>query len=366
MQVLIRADASITIGAGHVMRCLTLAEQLQATGGNVAFACRLHEGHLCGFIESKGYLVHRLQPKRQNDPLEAKAEGGPLPGVDWHLDAREVASVITTSGRVDWLVVDHYGLDTGWQEWLRPYVGRIFVIDDLADRHFDCDLLLDQTYGRSSNDYVSLVPEHCQILTGARYALLRPQFIMHRPAALGRRKHYREVKNIFISMGGMDTNNLTLRVLEVLERLALPQETLINVVLGGQTPGIDKIREKASASHLTIKVRVNVDDMAALMTEADLAFGSGGSTSWERCCLGLPTILVVEEKNQQRVAAELSRHGAVLSIPVTGTLDMDLFEAAEGIMRDRNRYLEMAEAAAAVCSGAGAKIVAEKMIDHVC
>jgi UDP-2,4-diacetamido-2,4,6-trideoxy-beta-L-altropyranose hydrolase len=198
----------------------------------------------------------------------------------------------------DWLIVDHYALDIHWEEALRPYYSRLMVIDDLADRRHVCDLLLDQNLGRKPSDYERLIPESCMVLAGPQYALLRPEFAALREYSLMRREKP-NLRNILITMGGVDQPNATCRVLEALNQCTLPSDCKIGVVMGDKAPWLEQV--KASAAHLRwpAEVLVNISDMAQRMADCDLVIGAAGSTAWERCCLGVPTLMVVLADNQR-------------------------------------------------------------------
>ncbi|RME63691.1 MAG: UDP-2,4-diacetamido-2,4,6-trideoxy-beta-L-altropyranose hydrolase, partial [Alphaproteobacteria bacterium] len=170
MRAAFRVDASRAIGTGHVGRCLTLAAALRDAGGDALFLCRAHDGHLNAKIEEAGFPVLSL-PKR-NDTDDDLAHSHWL-GATQADDAK--ASIAALAGhRIDWLVVDHYGLDARWESALRRHAHRILAIDDLADRSHDCDLLLDQNFFLdAASRYDGLLPDHCRPLLGPRYAVLR-------------------------------------------------------------------------------------------------------------------------------------------------------------------------------------------------
>ena len=175
MNVVIRTDASLAIGAGHVMRCLSLADGLRSTGASVHFVCRLHDGHLCKLIQRRGYGVHSLAKPSPSIKMDASSNYLSWLGANCRKDAAETIAVIDSFGsRPDWLIVDHYALSSDWEKCVRASVRRVMVIDDLADRKHDCDLLLDQNlYDDPDTRYAGIVPEHCQLLIGPRFALLR-------------------------------------------------------------------------------------------------------------------------------------------------------------------------------------------------
>ncbi|EAZ98227.1 UDP-2,4-diacetamido-2,4,6-trideoxy-beta-L-altropyranose hydrolase [Marinobacter sp. ELB17] len=312
MNIVFRVDGSIQMGTGHVMRCLTLAEELQRLGHSCVFICREHPGNLGEFITNKGFVVHLLSTTSgvnftvENDDT-AHAE---WLGVSWRIDAEQTLAALG-SMEVDWLVVDHYALDARWERLLAKAAGQIMVIDDLADRHHACDLLLDQNLGREITDYDHKVPEHCTRLVGPNYALLRPEFARLREKSLKRRK-MPELKRILISLGGVDRTNVTAQVLNVLNDSQLSSETELDVIMGATAPHLNDIRTQVSHTRFRATVSVNVGDMAERMCRADLAVGAAGSTSWERCCLGLPALIVVLADNQKSAAHALSERGVAI------------------------------------------------------
>ncbi len=312
--VVIRADASLRIGNGHVMRCLTLADALTEQGAECHFICREHPGHLIEFIRSKGYPVHVL-PIGQTGP-PAKIGPSQTPHASWlgttQAQDAEGCRAVLMGLQPDWLIVDHYALDVNWEESLGSCCRRLMVIDDLADRPHSCELLLDQNLGRKKSDYEGLVPARCTILAGPKYALLRPEFKALRQYSLKRRANKR-LGNILITLGGVDQYNATGNVLDALKHCSLPGECRINVVLGPQAPWLGQVRASAAELSCLTEVFVNVSNMAQLMADCDLAIGAAGSTSWERCCLGVPSLIVVLAENQWGGAKALdSKHAAIL------------------------------------------------------
>src|SRR5690554_313826 len=313
VSVAFRADASVQIGTGHVMRCLTLADELTSQGHECRFVCREHEGHLGELITSKGYGL-TLLPSCSDNELDTKDSRSDnyarWLGVPWQEDARQTLDALTP-WQPDWLVVDHYALDAEWERALANAVGSIMVIDDLANRCHECALLLDQNLGRVESDYDGLLPVDCQRLIGPGYSLLRPEFANLREQSLKRRQHP-ELKRILISLGGVDRTNVTGQVLEALSESVLPASTELDIIMGAAAPYLDEIRQQAADLPFKATVSVGVTDMAERMMLADLAIGAVGSTSWERCCLGLPAILMVLAENQKSAAEALKRNGAVI------------------------------------------------------
>ena len=322
MKVVIRVDASVQIGTGHVMRCLTLAEALKEKGEQIEFICREHEGNLINYIQGKGFKVYTLSMP-ENDlemPRDTSLKRGNILNHSHWLGATQqqdadTCKVILKKISPDWLIVDHYALDATWQIELKGACQKLMVIDDLADRHHLCDLLLDQTYGRQQEDYQHLVPDDCQILLGSKYALLRPEFTQWREYSLKRRENP-EFRKLLITMGGVDQGNVTGRVLEELKNCDLPLDMEVTVIMGATAPHLELVRWQAKKMPYKTEVKLNVSNMAEIMANVDFAIGAAGVTTWERCCLGVPTIQLILAGNQKVIAEKIKKAGAALTIEV--------------------------------------------------
>lgn len=296
MNVFIRADASLQIGTGHVMRCMSLARALRQRGIKVSFVSREIPGHLCDFVEDEGFAVCRLP----HDCVQAMAMTETPDYARWLeatpvQDAVETGLTIAASNLpVDWLVVDHYALDRNWERSMRRFTRNIMVIDDLADRHHDCELLLDQNlYENMKTRYDGLIPPHAVKLLGPAFALLRAEF-----AVLRRNIRVRtgEIERILIFFGGSDVVNVTMKAIEAIA-LNRSKRLAVDIVIGINNPNRETI-EAATAQLPSAKCHFNVRNMANLMIEADLCIGAAGGTTWERCCLGLPAMVVTVANNQ--------------------------------------------------------------------
>lgn len=310
-----RADASPTIGGGHVMRCLALADGLAAKGWR------------CQFWVAPGTI--------ETVPALAKS-------------THEATTATVSVQTADLLVVDHYGLDAEFESACRTWAQHILVIDDLADRPHDCDLLLDQTLGRVQADYRPLVPGHCRLLLGPAHALLRPDFARLRPAALARRDG--TLARMLVSLGGSDPHDMTSLVLDTLGRMGL--EVDVDVVLGSASPNCDVVAERLRGQPRTT-LHVDTPHMAELMVQADLAIGAAGVTSWERCTVGLPTIMVVTADNQRLIAHQLDQAGAAVLAGDWTTVTMDGLVAVLRQLADTSQLAAVSKAAARVCDGQG-------------
>lgn len=371
MKVAFRTDASLQMGSGHVMRCLTLADALKAQGADCHFISRAHPGHLLEVIRQRGYKVNSLvapvHPAQaaiknivnQTSILQQEPAHAAWLGSTWQTDAQETAAILANL-QPDWLVVDHYALDKRWEEVLAPHYRKLLVIDDLADRPHRCDLLLDQNLGSQPEDYAQWVPAHCQVLTGPQYALLRPEFAALRPYSLQRRQAQPPLRQLLITMGGVDQPNATGQVLQALKTCALPADCRITVVMGLTAPWLQSVRELAAQMPWPTEVVVNVNNMAQRMADSDLAIGAAGSTSWERCCLGLPTLMVVLAENQQPSAQTLETARAARLIGGVSDIAIQLPLAVRELINS-DCQMQMSLAASAIADGQGVEKILQAM-----
>jgi UDP-2,4-diacetamido-2,4,6-trideoxy-beta-L-altropyranose hydrolase len=244
---------------------------------------------------------------------------------------------------------------------MRACCKHLLVIDDLANRAHDCDLLLDQNLGRCEADYANLIKPHVPKLIGPNYALLRPEFRKLRGYSLGRRIHPK-LSKILISMGGIDIDNITLKVLDALQSSNLPEGIQINVVMGSHAPWLQEVQEMALKMSRPTRVLVGVSNMAQIMADSDLAIGAAGGTSWERCCLGLPTLLLVLAPNQYESALALEKAGAAILLENTEQIS-NLFENSEFAISNFKMLQQVSKAAAALTTGDGAECVSSTILD---
>ncbi|WP_238654668.1 UDP-2,4-diacetamido-2,4,6-trideoxy-beta-L-altropyranose hydrolase [Paenibacillus piscarius] len=317
MQIFIRADSSYQMGTGHVMRCLTLAGELRQRGAEVTFICRDLPGNLAGYIRSKGYAVELLpQP---NDPSYAAF----WLQTDWRTDALETVQRLTLASPApaDCLIVDHYGIDRRWEQALSRHVHRLAVIDDLADRPHECSLLLDANASGARDRYQGLVPDSCVKLTGTGYTILRPEF---RSAKQRLAERDGRVGRVLVFFGGTDPTGETLRALQALQNPAFAHLHL-DVVLGGMNGRKEAIATRCSAMP-NAEYHCQIDYIAELMRKADLSIGAGGSTTWERCYLGLPSLTIVTADNQREITALVHEQGAAYSLGETSDVTVQAIE----------------------------------------
>lgn len=348
MKVLVRADAGDVIGSGHVRRSLTLANALRGVGAMITFVCRAHPGHLADVIRAEGYDCRLLPVADQSG-----AGYGAWLGASPEQDAADAVAITHALGAIDLLLTDHYAIGRDWQRMVRPAVRWIMAIDDLANRSHDADVVLDQNFGRTAAMYAPLVSAACRVLVGPRYALLRPEFAAARPAALARRKNFNGVRRVLVSLGGMDPQNLTERVVRLLAAARGGQPVTVTAVIGD---GRQAEAIRRGAAGMDIKIVIGASNMAELMRDADVAIGGMGGTAWERCAMGLPTLALVLADNQRPAADRMRAAGLVVDALTPDEID----EAALRRLLDLDQptYVAMSAAVAGQCDGEGAARVA--------
>ena len=346
-----RADASLTLGAGHVMRCLTLADGLSERGWECRFMCREHPGHLGENIARRGHAVQLLP---------ANDAGNAAPSAAFRADDAAAVVAKLDGEQPVWIVVDHYSLGAEWEETVSSHCNNLMVIDDLADRGHNCDVLLDQTFGRTAAEYLELVSPETKLLCGVDYALLRPEFSIYRERALRRRTRTDRVEQILISLGGGYTENIVCRVLELLECAGLPQSCHVKIVMGWRFSPSAEVSRAIRDAPFIVDLLQGVESMAPLMAESDIAIGAAGSSSWERCCLGLPTVMVVLADNQRLVGENLANAGAALLVKMND-MDAHLPTAVTTLVQDHAARKSMALRAASIVDGLGVGRVIEVM-----
>lgn len=307
--IAIRTDATLQTGTGHFTRCLALADGLTQRGAKIRFVCRGLPEHQQAMLAQRSIDLVSIDGSTQDQVADDLQHSHWL---SWSQEQDAQATQLALSDlHWDWLIVDHYALDARWESKLRDSVKRIMVIDDLADRQHDCNMLLDQNfYTNMQTRYMDMLPAGCDMLLGPRYALLREEF---------RTQHERTkprtgpVRKILVFFGGVDIDNCTGQVISALAEINLPG-IFVDVVIGAQHPHAEQIKDACIV--LGYGCHVQTDRMAELMAASDLAIGAGGGTTWERCCLGLPSLVFCTADNQHQQLSDAARQG-LLYLPDT-------------------------------------------------
>ncbi|MDK2125870.1 UDP-2,4-diacetamido-2,4,6-trideoxy-beta-L-altropyranose hydrolase [Parachitinimonas caeni] len=349
MRVLIRTDASRQIGSGHLMRCLTLARALHEKGAEVDFACRVLQGAPLEKVSLAGCTLLSLPALDGPDPPP-----GPL---DPMADLAQLEQLIDRRTPYDLLIVDHYGLDARWERVAHQWSPQLLVLDDLANRPHDCEWLLDQNlYADPQTRYQALVPKACHRLIGLDYVLLRPEFVQLRSTVTTRRR----VGRVLASFGGTDPGNESSKILQAWQ--ALPGNLRLDLVVGSGHAHRASL-EAAMLGDDRVRLFFDTPLMAELICGADLALGAAGSSAWERCCLGLPSLTIVSADNQREVATALSHAGAAICLGVADTVSAaDWAKAINRLCAEPDTVSAMSRAAMALVDGSGVQRVLQQLL----
>jgi len=339
-KVAIRVDASEQIGAGHLSRCLALADGLARAGVAVRFISRALPAALCELVRARGHDL-RLLPSGED-------------ASDWERDAQQTRLLLADEVLWSWIIVDHYGLDSRWESAVRSLANGVMAIDDVADRPHACEVLLDQNVVRGAHRrYSHLVGSRCTQLLGPRFALLRREFRRRRHSADPAR---RELRRLLIFFGGADQPDLTGAALNAVQQAQLPG-LRVDVVVGAMNPHRARIEARCAALP-GVAFHCQIDNMDELMARADVAIGAAGTASWERCCLGLPAVLVTLADNQVAVADGLAVARAAIALgPATADIAERLRDLLVRLAARPSLIRRLSQRAARLVDGAGVERV---------
>ena len=344
MKVVFRVDASAEVGFGHLSRCINLAEVLRSRGIEVLFICRDDEAKSFLALEDRLFATVLLPMLTVGEPVNQQE------------DAQQTIQALQGE-RPEWLIVDSYTLDKNWERLMRPHVAKIAVIEDLSGREHDCDLLLDQNYSkRSAASFEKFVPNTCELLLGPRFALIGEQFRILRQL---KSKPTPELKRIFVFCGGSDPQNLTQQVIDGISCSEL-SNVAVDVVVGAQNKTFD--REAALKLNANIEIHDASGEFARIMSIADLAIGAGGTTSWERMCLGVLSIVVSIAENQISACEKLGRDGLVTYLGAQPSLKPGAIKNA--VIEAKTKFVswfDQIEKGQILVDGRGCERVAEVM-----
>lgn len=341
MEVIFRVDASIWIGSGHVMRCLVLADALKNVATEVSFACLPQRGDMIAYIEQRGHNVIKMTPVLS--PITPRDSTDYLGWLQRSIDD-DASDFISKIERAKIVVTDHYAIGLEWQQKIKVALKcKIVAIDDLVRMH-DAECIIDQTLGRQEKEYVANVT----VLAGTKYALLAEAFSQYRKEAINKSSP-RATPKVLVSMGGVDLPNATLTVLKSLVEKVNASFT---VLLSPRGPHYQQVVAWCSGQDTVTHVDF-CDNMALLMLDHDIAIGAPGSTSWERACLGLPSIIIPLADNQKTIAQQLVNHKAVIAIALND-VKQKIVKSFQVLLREWETYHKVN---LALCDGRGVQRV---------
>jgi len=358
MKAVFRVDSSNFIGFGHLIRCLTLANVLRQRGVLCSFVCRDHVGNIAAKINDRGFKLFLLARPNELDILTgSEAKHDRWLGSSWQIDAEETNEILKIINP-EWLIVDHYSIDVKWEKALAKNYKNLMVIDDIANRDHCCDILLDQNlFLDMKRRYERRVSSQCLQLLGPKYALLQTEYSQLREKAKARNS---STKNLLIFFGGSDQSNLT--QLAFLAAHSFGSEfSSINVVMPSASPFYHQVK-KLIKPLKKANLHCDLPSLAPLMLEADIAIGAGGTTNWERFCLGLPSLVITLAKNQKLVNHDLSKLRLIELIGDAETINVEQVRAAIRSVLSRRDLADWSKRCMRACSGNGANIVADVIL----
>tara|TARA_R110000868_G_scaffold219607_1_gene470716 strand:+ start:20597 stop:21646 length:1050 start_codon:yes stop_codon:yes gene_type:complete len=335
-RILFRADARVELGGGHIMRCLSLARALDQQGNTIAFASTPGSADLVPALQRSGFPILTARTAAEFD----------LPG-DW-------------AAQADAIIIDLYSSTAADETQMRSLAPVIAVIEDLPERAHDCDLLVDQGFDRTAQDYAARVPAGTTLLLGPDMAPLRPAFAAMRPASLKRRAGQPGLSRVLVSMGLTDVGGISARLVALI-RASLPAVT-IDVIVGPLATSLPVLRQLAKRDS-ALNLLVDIDNMAERVMAADLAIGAGGGSALERCVLGIPSIVIVLADNQRPAAQAMAKAGAALTIESPDALETSLPDLLCGV--SAQSLASMSAKAAKLCDGLGAERIAVALMDRL-
>ena len=348
----IRVDSGMDIGDGHFLRCLTLVDSLKNKFERIIFISNQMPNHFLKRIKKNKFEIYKINGYShiQEEKLESKKKVNLV-----QKDSIETKKIIGKyENSSNWLIVDHYGIDYVWEKNIRENIEKIIVIDDLANRKHDCDILIDQNfYERMEKRYSKLIPSFCEKFLGPKFTLLKPEFLKARKNL----KRKNEFKRILISFGGSDPSNETTKALSAI--IDLGKKYKIDVIVGTNNPNKKQIMKLCSKIPFC-NFYEQVENMSKYMKRADLAIGAGGTSTWERCCLGLPTIVTSLSKDQEKIIENLSKIGCVINLgSAEKTTKLDYVKALNEINSKKLR--EISKKCLVLVDGKGVKRIANKI-----
>lgn len=357
--IVFRSDSSNLIGSGHVMRCLRIAKKFKKLGKKCLFVCSDYKNSLRKKIEQSGFEVKLIKKSKKTF---FKVHENTLEHSHWlastqEYDAEKTINIINKY-KIEWLIIDHYAIDHIWEKKLRPYVKKIMVIDDLADRIHNCDLLLDQNLVYNfKKRYKNLISKKCNLLLGPKYALLDSKYSKLREKDFLRDG---EIKRVVIFFGASDQNNYTQLAITAILNLNI-KSIFFDIVMSKKSIFFQQIK-KILKINKNIKIHDSIPNLANLIFKADLAIGAAGSNTWERCCLGLPSIIISSGINQIKIAESMHKNGAAIVISAKADLQKEIMKSFLFLYQNKKDYLKMSKKALSICDGKGINRLFSKLI----
>lgn len=350
MNIVFRVDSYREIGTGHLMRCLNLADELNEIG-NIWFMT-IASDHSLDLINRRGYKTLVIESIKNDCKYKRMSA---------HQDAKKSIDLLTYCGiKADLLIVDNYLLDYRWEEMLRTSVTKIFVIDDLANRKHSCDMLLDQNFVENMDSrYEGLVSDKTRVLLGPKYAILGKEYSLQREKISFRSN---DIKRVLISFGGVDEFNVTAKLIGHLKSCKF-KDIQFDTVITDNFVHLDNLLSICDEENII--VHRNLESLASLMRECDLAIGAGGTTTWERLAMALPSVVITIADNQLETASMLHEQGLIHWLGHFNSLDVNWKENLDYFIQSKDTNEDNSKKIFSLVDGCGAENVKRNLMSLV-
>ncbi len=342
--LVIRADGNSSIGAGHVMRCLALAQAWQALEGTVHIAV----------ADTAPALETRLREEGIGVCHIAAPPGSAMDAIQ----TIELARQLKAAG----VVVDGYRFNANYHQTIKRAGLCLLVVDDYGHAdHYYGDLVLNQNLSAEESLYASREPA-TQLLLGTQYAMLRREFL---PWRGWRHTIVSTVRQVLVTLGGADPDNITGKIVTAMKQMRVPGLD-VQVVVGPANPHLESLRQAAQNAALRLRLLTSVNHMPELMAWADLAISAGGSTCWELAFMGVPTIALELAENQCSIARSLDRAGVVINLGSSRRVtENEIADTLAYLLPARERRQAMSISGQRMVDGDGASRVAGALRLHL-
>jgi len=329
--ICIRVDGSSEIGTGHVIRCLSLADELSHRGFKAIFCTRDYDSRLIEKIKSRGFVLSII-PETLSMEEDVKQ-----------------FTMLSKKHNADVVITDNYHFTDGYLKYLRQNLREVVSIDDIAETYFCSDILVNQNMYATKEIYHGKISNDTKLFLGPGYAILGSEFCSYHSLE----KKSGTVKEVLITLGGVDLENQTLKVLRALDKVE--ENFSVTVVLGVSNPHTEELVSFAESSHRIIRVLVNINNMAELMYNADMAISASGTTSWELCCIGVPTIMIALADNQRNVGKRLAEAGISINLGWFNDVSETMIqESVKSLINNQKLRVSMSGHGKALVDGNGA------------
>ena len=306
MTVVVRADAGVELGTGHIVRCSALLRRLGIEPASVVLVTGSLTPGIRGLVDSIGWRVRTIEGSAEEES-----------------DARATIDIIEAIGDVELLVVDHYRLGAAWENRVRGSIGRLVVIDDLANRPHSCDVLIDPTLDEVGSDRHAEAVVTTARLLGPRFALLDPAYDSWK-----QRERHGQIRSWLVYLGGATCAADVIPLVTAFREINSPGVTLtLTLVLGQAFVGAEEVRLLSDPLG-GVWILDWTDQMPALLTEADCAIGAPGGAQWERCALGVPTLTVLTAENQEHDAQAFESAGTTRHLGPLAEMTVERWRSA--------------------------------------